>query len=91
MKLAPLWISCDSGFGAVPVLDTIQSSDIRVIVDLKGLEAGTYQVDLAVDVLPEGVKVESILPSAIEAVIQETLTPTPSNAPIPGPTPQPGG
>jgi YbbR domain-containing protein len=77
--------------GPVPVLDTIQSSDIRVIVDLKGLEAGTYQVDLAVDVLPEGVKVESILPSAIEAVIQETLTPTPSNAPIPGPTPQPGG
>lgn len=81
--------------GPVPVLNNIQPSDIRVIVDLKGLEAGTYQVDLAVDVLPEGVKVESILPSAIEAIIQEAPTPTPTGtstpSPLPVPTIQPSG
>jgi YbbR domain-containing protein len=67
--------------GPLPLLDTLTRQDVRVTVDLSGLEAGTHQVIAKVEVLIADVVVESILPNTIEVVITRvgtsTLTPTP--------------
>jgi YbbR domain-containing protein len=67
--------------GPLPLLDTLTRQDVRVTVDLSGLEAGTHQVIAKVEVLIADVVVESILPNTIEVVItpgaMPTLTPMP--------------
>jgi YbbR domain-containing protein len=67
--------------GPLPLLDTLNHQDVRVTVDLSGLEAGTHQVTAKVEVLIADVVVESILPNTIEVVIipggTPTVTPTP--------------
>ena len=67
--------------GPLPLLDTLTHQDVRVTVDLSGLEAGTHQVTAKVEVLIADVVVESILPNTIEVVIipggTPTVTPTP--------------
>ena len=55
--------------GPLPLLDTLTRQDIRVIVDLTGLGAGTHQVVPRVEILIANVVVESILPNTIEVVI----------------------
>lgn len=75
--------------GPVPVLNKIKTSDIRVVADLKGLDLGTHQVDLSADVVPDGVSVESILPSTVEVTIGPAATPTPTGFPVSSGTPQP--
>jgi len=66
--------------GPLPLLDTLTRQDVRVTVDLSGLEVGTHQVMAKVEVLISDVVVESILPNTIEVVITligiPTLTPT---------------
>jgi YbbR domain-containing protein len=64
--------------GPVPVLDTLDSSDLRVIVDLTDLEPGLYLVTPTVDILPDRIFVETILPSTVqvEIIIAPTATPT---------------
>jgi YbbR domain-containing protein len=75
--------------GPIPVLNRMKSSDIRVVVDLKDLDLGTYPLEPEVDVLPERVQVETILPSSVEAtvIIAPTSTPTGTITPTGGPTP----
>ncbi len=68
--------------GPLPLLDTLTRQDVRVTVDLSGLEVGTHQVTAKVEVLISDVVVESILPNTIEVVItlvetSPTKTPTP--------------
>jgi YbbR domain-containing protein len=65
--------------GPLPLLDTITRQDVRVTVDLSGLQAGTHQVTPKVEVLISDVFVESILPNTIEVVISPagSATPTP--------------
>ena len=77
--------------GPVPVLSGLQSTDIRVVIDLTGLELGTYQVEPVVDVLPDRVSVEAILPSTVEVtiLIAPTATATIPVTPTPLTTPQP--
>ena len=77
--------------GPVPVLDVLDSEDIRVIVDLTDFELGIFQLEPQVDVLPERVEVEAILPSTIlvEVIIAPTPTPTSALIPTPVSTPQP--
>jgi YbbR domain-containing protein len=75
--------------GPVPVLNKLTSSDIRVVADVKDLDLGTHQVDLAVDVVPDKVNVESILPASVEVTIARSSTPAPGTAPAPTGTPQP--
>lgn len=55
--------------GPLPVLNTLQFSDVRVVVDVEDLTAGTYQIAPMVEVLIDGVTVESILPGTIEVVL----------------------
>jgi len=85
--------------GPLPVLKTIKSSNLRVVVDLTDLTPGEYQLPPVVDLLPESVKVASILPTNISVVIlavenaagTPTLNPTVSPSPNLGPpiTPTP--
>jgi len=68
--------------GPLPILDTLARQDVRVTVDLTGLEPGTHQIVPTVEALIENVEVKSVLPNTIEVVIVKgiftpTVTPTP--------------
>ncbi|GAB4539347.1 MAG: hypothetical protein Fur002_04320 [Anaerolineales bacterium] len=63
--------------GPVPVLEALARQDVRITVDLSGLGAGVYQIAPQVEALIANVKVESVLPNAIEVVITPSVTPTP--------------
>ncbi len=67
--------------GPLPLLDTLTRQDVRVTVDLSGLEPGTYQLTAAVQVLISDVVVESILPNTMEVVIALATTPAPTPTP----------
>lgn len=67
--------------GPLPVLDTLTRQDVRVTVDLTGLEVGTHQIVPKIEVLTADVVVESVLPNTIEVVI--TPLGTPSVTPTP--------
>ena len=77
--------------GPVTVLDSLEPSDLRVIVDLTDLELGTYQLEPRVDLLPARLQADAILPATIEVmvIIAPTATPTSVFTPIPPTTPQP--
>ncbi len=82
--------------GPLPRLDALGASDVRVMLDLTGLTPGSHVV-VPVVVPPEGVRVEGVIPQAIEVVIESLLPPdgpTPTaipngsgNEPAPTPTP----
>jgi YbbR domain-containing protein len=65
--------------GPLPVLNSLQPSDVHVLLDLSGLTAGTYQLTPAVIVAEQEVTVQSILPGTVEVIITKgtALTPTP--------------
>lgn len=73
--------------GPVPVLNTLGPGDVRVVVDLSGYEAGTYQLIPEVNILPEQVQKVSMLPATLEVII--TVAPTPIGTPLPSQTPTP--
>ncbi len=92
--------------GPLPRLETLQQTDVRVILDVSGLEPGVHAVRPVI-VVPEGIRVDSWLPETVEVeIIAEptatptmTMTPTatPEEAtpeatptPLPTPTPQAG-
>ncbi len=65
--------------GPSAVLNGLSRQDVRVIVDLTGLGAGTHQLTPRIEILVADISVESILPATVEVVITPgvTLTPTP--------------
>ena len=63
-------------FGPSPVLDTLTEQEVRVSVDLFGLEPGEYSLEPDVDVPDRGLELRSIQPSAIDVIISEPITPT---------------
>jgi YbbR domain-containing protein len=63
--------------GPMPVLNAITPTDIRVMVDVSGLDVGVYQRSPTVTFLPERVQTESVLPSTVEITIYPAPTPTP--------------
>ena len=63
--------------GPMPLLDVLSAQDVRVVVDVTGLTAGTYQLTPKVEILVAGLQVESILPAAVEVILSPTATPTP--------------
>ena len=77
--------------GPVPVLDNLKPSDIRVVVDLTGLDLGTYQLEPRVDLLPERLQADAILPTTIQVTVIIAPTPTPTSVftPLPTSTPKP--
>jgi len=77
--------------GPLPVLNSLQLTDVHVRVDLTGLTIGTYQLTPVVIVVQQGVTVQSILPGTVEVVIAKDTgpasTPTPTLKLTPSPTP----
>jgi YbbR domain-containing protein len=69
--------------GPLPVLDKLQSSQVRVVLDLTGKGAGTYQLAPKIELSGLELRVESILPGSIEVVVGPagTATPTPKATP----------
>ena len=63
--------------GPVPVLEALTPQDIRVTVDVTGLDLGTHQLEPQVEVFVEDVLEGSILPSTVEVVLSVRPTPTP--------------
>ena len=68
--------------GPVPVLDTLTPDDIRVVVDVSDLDLGTYQIEPIVDVIPDRIVVEAVLPSTVAVEIIVAPTPTPLTTPV---------
>jgi len=71
--------------GPIPDLENITPVDVRVVIDLTGLEPGTYQLQPIVEILPESIYLQSISPETVEVIIQAQPTPTA----VPTPTPSP--
>lgn len=74
--------------GPVPLLDVLKNSDVRVLLDMSSATEGTYQFAPKVEILVPELKVESILPSSIEVIVEEriltpTLTPSKTATPTP--------
>ncbi len=63
--------------GPVALLDRLQLSDVRVVVDLTNLSIGTYQLKPVVEKLLTDLTVESVLPVNVDVVITRGGTATP--------------
>jgi YbbR domain-containing protein len=71
----------------LPVLDSINlEQDVRVILDLSGLDVGTHQVEPRIEA-PEGVSAQSILPPTVQVIIERA--PRATATPRPTPTARP--
>jgi YbbR domain-containing protein len=68
--------------GPIPRLQTLKPDEVKVIVELFGLSPGTHKIQPAV-FLPDGLRVEAILPDTVEVVIN----PKPTFGPTATPTP----
>ena len=70
-------------YGPIPTLETLTDLDVRVVIDLTGLELGVYQLSPDVIILPDRIRLQVISPETVEITIVEadTLTPTPSPTP----------
>lgn len=71
--------------GPLPRLDALGPSDVRVTLDLTDLVPGSHVISPSV-VTPEGIRVEGVIPQAIEVVIESILPAadaTPSTTPAP--------
>jgi YbbR domain-containing protein len=77
--------------GPLPLLDSLAENDVVVILDLNAVSEGTYQFAPRVEITVNELKVESILPSSIEVVVEQRPknTATPIFRPTPTPTPSP--
>jgi YbbR domain-containing protein len=72
--------------GPLPELQSLTARDVTVYADLFGLDPGSHKVELTV-VVPEGLRVESVLPGTVEVEIEKIPTGTliPSGTPMPIP------
>ncbi len=63
--------------GPLPVLEELKPEDVRVLVDLFGLNPGRYSLEPQVVVTPQGVVVGAVLPATVQVEIAPPITPTP--------------
>lgn len=72
-------------FGPIPLLPSLTDVDVRVVVDLTGLDEGVYQLEPEVIILPDQVQLQVISPETVEVTIAEAVlaTPTPTVTPTP--------
>ncbi len=65
--------------GPVPTLQGLQPTDVQVVVDATDKGAGTYQVRPRVPIVPDALKLQSIVPETVLVTISEVkanITPT---------------
>lgn len=67
--------------GPLPTLDDLQPTDVRVVLDLVGLEQGAHQITPDVIVASPDIQVQSVLPDTVEVVISDEPPPTPTPLP----------
>lgn len=74
--------------GPLPKLNNLSETDIKVYVELVGFGVGQHTVELTF-LVPEGIEVESIVPTSVEVTIAPAPTPTwtPTATPTWTPTP----
>ena len=76
--------------GPLPVLNSLEPSDVHIRIDLTGKTVGTYQLTPAI-ILPDGVTLQSILPGTVEVIISrgtgEMYVPTLTILPLTTSTP----
>ena len=60
--------------GPQPLLEGLEADDVRVILNLFGLEAGTHQIEPEV-IVPEGAIARSILPSTVQVELSVATSP----------------
>jgi YbbR domain-containing protein len=63
--------------GPLPILDQLNSKDIRVVLDLTDYKIGTYQLEPVVELPSEEISVDSIQPGIIDIEIIKAPTPAP--------------
>lgn len=63
--------------GPLPLLETLEAGDVRVVLDLFGLPLGTHQIEPQV-MVPEGMTAQSVLPATVQADIFSVPPPTPT-------------
>jgi YbbR domain-containing protein len=68
--------------GPLNVLENLGPDDVRVVLNLVGYGEGTFQVPPQVEILPQDVEIQDVLPG----LIQVTISATP---PVPTATPRP--
>jgi len=79
--------------GPLPILNNLKPAEIRISVNLNGLEPGSYLIQPVVDLLPNEVEVVDIQPVSVQVTIVLPPTPTPTGtqptptATAPGATP----
>lgn len=69
--------------GPLPLLDTLSPQDVRVVIDVTGLEEGIHQLIPEVEILVSNIVVESILPGTVEVVLSRTPPQTPTSTSTP--------
>lgn len=85
--------------GPLPKLDALRTEDVQVILDVFNLGPGVHQLAPVV-IVPEGIRVQSVVPERVQVEIIAlptptptatlTRTPAPTAAPaVPTPTPRP--
>lgn len=69
--------------GPLNILDTLKPEDFLVVLDLTGLPVGVYQRMPEIELLPEEIRIQTILPETVEVTIgpapTRTSLITPSN------------
>ncbi|HEX6386865.1 MAG TPA: ribosome biogenesis GTPase Der, partial [Anaerolineae bacterium] len=63
-------------YGPLPVLETLLDEEVRVAVDLFGLDVGNYNLEPDVDFPDRGIELRSIQPSLVTVNITQTVTGT---------------
>jgi YbbR domain-containing protein len=72
--------------GPLPVLGQLTPTDVRAVLDLTGLEPGTYSLAPQVILLPQRLRAESVSPELVEVTISVSGSPTPTASPTFTPT-----
>lgn len=73
--------------GPLPVLETLQSGDVRVIVNVENLAAGIYTLAPEIILSRDKLRVDVIQPGVIEVVLARSLPATRTPSPTISPTP----
>lgn len=57
--------------GPLPILQTLQRTDVEIVVDAPRCEPGTYQSVLRAVNVPDKIRVESIVPATAEVILKD--------------------
>ena len=73
--------------GPLPLLDKLSVGDVKIVVDVTGLEAGLHQLTPQAQIIINHVQVQSINPATIEVTISPNGKPTGTPSATPTATP----